>query len=450
MKWERTIKFIATLFIGLLLQSHFSILAQDGQLLVGWAEIDITPDRPVDLIGNGDKLISKAVHEPITATVLAMETKGADGQKEQAIMISCDLVGIMTRTQIRLQNVISKKLNDFDASKLFMNATHTHKAPWMADRHDLSEDEGAMTGSEYETYFIELTADAIIKAWHTREPAGVSWGLGSAMLGHNRRTVFFDGTASMHRAYLDEFSHYEGKDDHRVQLLFFWDKKQKLKGIVINVACTAQTTGGKNDPFISADYWHEVRTDLKNKYGEDLYVLPQVSSAGDITPFSYDFTYKRAEQVMLDRKGISIRQEMSDRIVRAVEEVMPFAKYDIKDHPVFKHTVKHIELPSNRPDSTFSGIGCDRITEIHVIRLGDVAIATNPFELYLDYGILIKKRSEAILSFLVQLSCGHCGYLPTPRAVKSGGYSAAETRFGPEAGYMLVDETVEILDDFWK
>ena len=28
--------------------------------------------------------------------------------------------------------------------------------------------------------------------------------------------------------------------------------------------------------------------------------------------------------------------------------------------------------------------------EVHVLRLGDVAMATNPFELFLDYGIQIK------------------------------------------------------------
>ena len=87
--------------------------------------------------------------------------------------------------------------------------------------------------------------------------------------------------------------------------------------------------------------------------------------------------------------------------------------------------------------------------EIHVVRLGDVAIVTNPFELYLDYGIRIEARSPAVLTLLVQLSCQHSGYLPTARAIKGGGYSADKYVVGPEGGRMLADETVTRLKALW-
>ena len=44
--------------------------------------------------------------------------------------------------------------------------------------------------------------------------------------------------------------------------------------------------------------------------------------------------------------------------------------------------------------------------EFHVIRLGNVAFASNPFELFLDYGNQIRARSLARQTFLIQLSCG--------------------------------------------
>lgn len=58
-------------------------------------------------------------------------------------------------------------------------------------------------------------------------------------------------------------------------------------------------------------------------------------------------------------------------------------------------------------------------TEVHVIRLGTVAIATNPFELFLDYGNQIKARSFAEQTFLIQLACGTDGYLPTEKAKRA-------------------------------
>jgi hypothetical protein len=90
-------------------------------------------------------------------------------------------------------------------------------------------------------------------------------------------------------------------------------------------------------------------------------------------------------------------------------------------------------------------------TEMHALRLGDVAIATNPFELFLDYGIQIRTRSRALQTFVIQLSCGEGGYLPTERAVAGGGYSAVAESIlvGPAGGKILVDRTLQALNAFW-
>jgi hypothetical protein len=89
--------------------------------------------------------------------------------------------------------------------------------------------------------------------------------------------------------------------------------------------------------------------------------------------------------------------------------------------------------------------------ELHVLRLGDVAIATNPFELFLDFGIQIKARSKAIQTFLIQLACGSGRYLPTERAVPGGGYSAevVDNTVGPQGGKVLVNATVEAINALW-
>ena len=90
--------------------------------------------------------------------------------------------------------------------------------------------------------------------------------------------------------------------------------------------------------------------------------------------------------------------------------------------------------------------------EVHVIRIGDLAIATNPFELYLDYGIQIKARSKAVQTFLVELaSPGGAGYLPTQRSVQGGAYGAIpqSTLIGPEGGRVLVNRTLELIESLW-
>jgi len=63
---------------------------------------------------------------------------------------------------------------------------------------------------------------------------------------------------------------------------------------------------------------------------------------------------------------------------------------------------------------------------------------------------MIKARSKALLTFLVQLSCHHSGYLPTERAEKGGGYSADKYLVGQEGGLKLVNETVKHINALWQ
>jgi hypothetical protein len=88
--------------------------------------------------------------------------------------------------------------------------------------------------------------------------------------------------------------------------------------------------------------------------------------------------------------------------------------------------------------------------EVHVIRLGDMAIATNRFELYLDFAMRIKARSKAVQTFVVQLA-GQGGYVPTERSVAGGAYGAIpeSTEVGPEGGRELVEQTLKLLDALW-
>jgi hypothetical protein len=80
-----------------------------------------------------------------------------------------------------------------------------------------------------------------------------------------------------------------------------------------------------------------------------------------------------------------------------------------------------------------------------------VVICTNPFELYTDYGIRMQARSKALQTFTVQL-VGPGYYVPTAEAVQGGGYSAIpqSCAIGPEGGQILVDRTVELIDELFS
>jgi hypothetical protein len=425
---------------------------QEQPLQVGWAAADITPPRPVALVGQLHKRISKGVLDPLTATALALETRGQGDEKEQAVMVSCDVLFILHSVQVRLQEKIKKELPDFDSKKLFLNATHTHDGPGFADStfkglYDVSKDPGVMKESEYAEFFIDRAAQAVVRAWQGRKPGSLSWALGYAAVGSNRRAHFFDGHTAMYgNTAAPDFSHVEGQSDPGVGLLFLWQPEGKLSGVVINVACPSQETENLNE--LSADFWHEVRGELRKRHGKDLFVLPQCASAGDQSP--HPIYRKKAEQVMEQRRGLTRRQEIARRIANAVDDVLPVAKADVKASLIFRHTVASVDLPEQQPPRPpFYETDSVHPAEIHVLRLGDVAISTCPFEMYIDYATRVQGRSRAVLTMTVQLCCAASGYLPTERGVKGGGYSADKFLVGPAGGQVLVEETVKRINALW-
>ena len=391
-------------------------------LLVGWATADITPPKPVALIGQLHKRISTGVRDPLTATVLSLEAPGS--APEQAVLVSCDLLFIQRAIQERLQERIRTQLPDFDSRKLFLNATHTHTGPGFIDStfkdlYDVSHDAGVMKASEYAEVFLDRVSKAVVQAWQNRKPGALSWALSQAVVSHNRRAQFFNGSTVMYgNTETPDFSNVEGPEDHAVNLVFLWGPESKWTGIIINLACTSQETENLNE--ISADFWHDVREELHWRHGADLFILPQCAPSGDLSP--HPIYRQKAAQIMDLSRGLSRRKEIARRIANAVDDVLPIAQADPQSRLIFRHTVASATLPEQPPGSEpFYETDPVQPMEFHVLRLGDVAIATSPFELYVDYGTRIQARSPTAVTLLVQLSSGNSGYLPTARAVKGGG-----------------------------
>lgn len=429
---------------------------ETSRLKIGWERTDITPAGPVGLIGFGRRRISEGAKDPITATVLALEGIDEKGAVvEQAILVSCDLISLRRITMDAVRARLKERLRDFDPDKLIMNATHTHQAPQQQSGssrgiYDLKENEkppGWMTGDEYRAFMAERIAAAAERAWKNRRPGGVSWGIDQSVVGFNRRIVLSDGKALMsNNANRPNFEHVEGIEDHTLSMLFFFDDKAKLTGMILNVASPAQAQQGGNQ--ISADFWHDVREEIAERQGPGVFVLAQCAAAGEGMPMTS--IQQRAQTVMAERRGISWRREIARRIADGVDRALPVSRNYIDGRVTFKHAVARISLPEKVPPSPpFVVLDPVDSVELHLLRLGDVGMATVPFELYIDYGMRIQARSSALMTFIVQLSCGHSEYLPSKRATEGGGYSAEKYLVGPEGGRVLVEECLQRLNAFW-
>ena len=65
-----------------------------ADLYVGVAEANITHAQPMALWGQMHTRISKSVESPVTAQVVALESRAGDRPLDSAIMISGDIIGL--------------------------------------------------------------------------------------------------------------------------------------------------------------------------------------------------------------------------------------------------------------------------------------------------------------------------------------------------------------------
>jgi hypothetical protein len=87
---------------------------------------------------------------------------------------------------------------------------------------------------------------------------------------------------------------------------------------------------------------------------------------------------------------------------------------------------------------------------LSAIRIGDLVIAANPFELYCQFGLDIRRRSPAKHTMIAQLTNGCLGYVPTIYGILGGGYSGRAiywARMETCAGYKVVDETAKLVKE---
>jgi hypothetical protein len=293
------------------------------------------------------------------------------------------------------------------------------------------------------------------------------------------------------------FTQLEGGNDSGIELLYVFDAENKLTGIVANLACPAQCV--QHRLFVSPDFWGEAKMLVRKHFGEHVFLLPQCSAAGDQCPVDLirwvepesdvnDPNLKRnnpprrkADPSMFDLAGMrKAGKRIANEIIDVYEEGLDAPQTD----PELIHQVHCMQLPLRRAtlteinnakkavreylrdkegDVDFNDAAALQVhlgilrraeqqewqdivdTEVHIIRLGTVAIATNPFELFLDYGNQIKARSLAEQTFLIQLANGTEGYLPTEKAERGGHYSAfiSSGECGHEGGDLFVRKTLQ-------
>ena len=403
-------------------------------------------------------------------------------------------------------NAIVHKLKQMGEEKISSYNYFKSVLPKEMEYKPLVNEEKCLSQEQSFEFLVEKIAKAVILAWENREFAYYKNAFGRVAVGMNRRVCYDDGSAKMWGdTNLANFDCLEGGNDSGVELIYTFDQNKELTGVVANIACPAQVVEHRS--FISSDYWGKVRENLKNKFGKDIKVLGLCAPAGDQCPRDMirwvnpetpidDPNIKRenyiercADPSMFDISGLKVvGKRISNEIISVYEDLdtefkdeglllhqtmelsLPIRKVSISEYEKAKKEIDDYLEKNNGKKMTyedtakmhvFSGIMTRYLAqqkintidiEVHFVRFGDIAIATNPFELFLDYGNQIRARSKAKQTILVQLACGVGGYLPTQKAEKGGHYSAYVSSGTTDhvGGDILVRTTLENINKMFK
>jgi hypothetical protein len=495
-----------------------------NKLLIGWAEESIVPKKKVSLAGQFFERISEYVESDIGVTAMAVESG-----EEQMIIASVDVTSLVEEIFLLAREKFAKLTNEVNPSKLIICATHSHTSVKMGLKTDknsrgtvdileeflpegkryktlVTTDESVLTPEEGAQLVTDKIALAAKRAWDNRKEALFTNEFGRVAVGMCRRVSYDDGSAKMWGdTNTANFVALEGGNDSGMELLYTFDKNKKLTGVVANIACPAQILEQRS--FISADYWGRAKANLREKFGEDVFLLGLCGAAGDQCPRDLvrwvepetpiddpnvkrpHLNKRKADPSMYDISGCNkAGKRIANEIISVYEEISELQEEAVFFHKVcridlpirkatmkeYEHAVRELEyyIEKNKEKESFNFEDNARMhvhagtikryreqqfrevipVEVHVVRLGNIAIVTNPFELFLDYGNRMKARSYSEQTFVVQLCCGSLGYLPTEKAEMAGHYSAyiSSGWVGHEGGDLLTRVTIEEINNMWK
>ena len=385
------------------------------------------------------------------------------------LLLSCDLVGLELATVKPIREAIAAATG-VPSRQVIVTCTHNHSGPSLLKTNFYMPVDDAYIAA-LGPKLVQVAGEAVAAA----RPAKLGWGKGRAQIGYNRRVCWEDGSHTMHGdTQRPDFAGLEGPDDPDHLAIFAVDAGGKPIAVVYNN--TSHPTNFYGAGLFSSDYPGAAREILRRELGA-IPVLYLNGAQGDINMANLLEAETEAPEARMARIGKVLADETL-RLYRAAA---------FHERVTLGHEVKDLELQVRLPEAAvlesakqvvarmaagevingMPGIlafGAVYLQEkygehpvdtmpVHALRIGDVALVTQPCELYCQFGLDIKRRSPTPLTAVVGLADGYCGYCPTIAGILGGGYSGQPiswTRLEPYAGYKLVEAAGPMLNRLWR
>lgn len=441
------------LAVGVLLLSTTSPLVADEQLMAGCSVVDISP-RVLPAIRNGGFLeqVSNRIDDPLRSRCVAL----SDGKQTLAIAV-VDSCMIPTDVCDAIKNRVAESAK-IQPEQILIAATHTHSAPSVMDFCL-----GTRKDEAYTAQLIDQVSQGIVAAVSDLRPARIGWSVVEAPdHTHCRRWLKHPaafGTdpfgqvtvrAMMHPGYQNpEYTGPAGPVDTQLSLVSIQTADRQPLCLLANYS---MHYFGAGEGF-SADYFGEfaglveakLQPNVATQSSRPFLAIMSQGTSGDLHWMDYsqppraDFSSKQYAEglasialksmesiefrnsVKLEtaqtRLKLSRRLPSEERLKWARELNLARGERRPKDLPevyaeqaVWLHENPTAEVP------------------LQAIRIGDLAIAALPNEVFGITGLKLKAQSPLQPLVVMELANGAEGYIPPPEQHALGGYTTWPAR----------------------
>ncbi|MCZ6644144.1 MAG: neutral/alkaline non-lysosomal ceramidase N-terminal domain-containing protein [Gammaproteobacteria bacterium] len=444
----------------------------------GAATMDITPKRGVSLDGP----ISKngpvtGVHDRLHARALMLD----DGKTRLAIVI-CDAC-MIGRDVFDAAKKMVQDATDLPAGRMLMAATHTHAAVRAVHIGTKAED------GEYHKFLARRIADAVIQARDNLAPAQIGFGSfdnpdfvrcrrflcrpGSVVVnpfgesGERIKSVAGRSSAVIKPA---------GPVDPQFSVLSVQHADGDPLAVLGNFS--VHYCGGYRRGLVSADYFGHYAQALESHFeagkGRPTFVgIMSNGTSGDTGSIerggkgypafewmevSARILADKTQEVIGNiehRNDVALASKESEitLAVRRPDEKRLKWAHDVLANPDGPHPHQWSKVYAQEAFH-LSKYPETKTIKLQALRIGDVAIAAMPCEVFAETGLAIKKDSPHQFTFSIELANGYGGYLPPREQHELGGYETwparssflevdAESRIRTEALRLLREITVK-------
>lgn len=392
-----------------------------NRLLVGAAEVDITPDRPIPLAGFAAR--SDVPFEGIDRRLFLQAFCFSVGE-EAALLVTADILWWPPERMDELRSMIVSRW-PITEDHIILHASHTHGGPETSTA--FTPYLGIADPTWVQFLFDQLLV-AIDAAWRARQPASIERGRGTSHIGINRRMWRGDEVVTA--------ADPEGVIDRELVVLRISSDAGAPIAVLVHHTCHPTTTG---EPRVTPDFPGVMREEVNRISGENTVTGYLQGCAGDINPH---VTRDRGKRRLWDADVELIGHQLAGDAARALTgSLEPIDVEHIRATRVtamlpFRHVPTREELTAelsspgvtgqwaklllDTPERLAPEIPMD-LTQLSFGR--DLGMLAMDGEVTTPYGLRIKELSGHN-TLPVAYSNGMIGYVVTRQQVEEGGYEA--------------------------